>query len=118
MNNFFFKKKKKILNILEFDYVFKKPYVIKNLYFILLSRLNLLKYSRIGFCINKRNVKYSNIRNYIKRLIREKFRLYQYQLIPMDFIIIIKNKIIHLNKLNFISILEEFWFFHYHFLID
>lgn len=68
--------------------------------------------------ISKKYIKYAYVRNYLKRIIREKFRLYQHQLIFRDFIIIIKKKITCYKKKNLDKILEDLWFFSYPFLLD
>ncbi|WP_343190328.1 ribonuclease P protein component [Buchnera aphidicola (Mollitrichosiphum nigrofasciatum)] len=116
-NTFSLQKKKKIINLVEFDYVFQQPKIVKNLYFTLFSRKNFLNYSRLGILVNKKNIKYAYCRNYIKRIIKEKFRIYQHQLLFLDFIIVVK-KIIVFKKKKFIKNLEELWFFSYNFLLD
>ncbi|WP_168895299.1 ribonuclease P protein component [Enterobacteriaceae endosymbiont of Donacia tomentosa] len=110
MNNFNFSKKKRLLTSLDFDFVFKNPNKIYSKYFIILSRKNKIKYSRIGIIISKKKIYKTCNRNRIKRIIREYFRLNQHLLCILDYIIIISNKkIINLNNLNFKNYLENIW---------
>ncbi|AKC60198.1 ribonuclease P protein component [Blochmannia endosymbiont of Camponotus (Colobopsis) obliquus] len=94
MKRLFFSKNLRLLNSHDFISVFKKPFKIKTPNIIIFSRKNELQHPRIGLIIAKKNVKKAYKRNYIKRLIREKFRIYQHILPNMDFIILVQRNII------------------------
>ena len=109
MLNYFFRKKSRLLRSINFKYVFKKYYIQKTCECVILGRPNLLGYPRLGISISRKNIKYAHHRNIIKRLIRETFRLLQYKLISMDFVVIPKKNIIFLKNKNIINILENLW---------
>lgn len=82
---FFFKKKNKIKK-------FKNIKKIKKYKFIIIKyNKNRLNYPRLGIIINKKIIKYSTIRNKIKRIIRETFRIKQYKIKKIDYLIILKK---------------------------
>ena len=109
MLNYFFEKQLRLSNSISFQNVFKKSYKKTTGEIIILGRFNLLEYPRLGLSISRKNIKYSHDRNLIKRLIRETFRLLQYKLISMDFVVIPKKNIIFLKNKNIINILENLW---------
>ncbi|MGP1930915.1 MAG: ribonuclease P protein component, partial [Arsenophonus sp. ET-DL12-MAG3] len=49
----------------------------------------------------------------IKRLAREYFRLHQYELSSMDFIVLIRKGVIYLNNKEIIKVLDKLWRQHY-----
>ncbi|WP_349815984.1 ribonuclease P protein component [Buchnera aphidicola] len=75
----------------------------------MLGRFNLLGYPRLGLSIPRKNIKYAHNRNLIKRLVRETFRLLQYKLLFMDFVVIAKKNILCLNNKNIIDMLNNLW---------
>ncbi len=64
------------------------------LYFILLDQ----PACRLGMVVSKRNVKRAVDRNYLKRIIREHFRLNPVKLSGFDFVIVIKPAVMSANK--------------------
>lgn len=108
---FLFPKTLRLLTNIDFQLVFQQHKKIKILHIEIFSRCNLLDYPRIGISISKKYVKHAYKRNRIKRLIREDFRLRQYILPKMDFIIVIKKDFI---KNITQKILEQLWSHHYH----
>ncbi|MDH5611530.1 MAG: ribonuclease P protein component [Gammaproteobacteria bacterium] len=67
----------KLLNAADFDRVFDKSVRSSDQYFTVLASPNNLEYPRLGMAISKRRVKLSVIRNRLKRIVRENFRLSQ-----------------------------------------
>ncbi|WP_410051775.1 ribonuclease P protein component [Buchnera aphidicola] len=63
----------------------------------------------MGLSIPRKNIKYAHNRNLIKRLVRETFRLMQYKLLCMDFVVIAKKNILYLNNKNIIDMLNSLW---------
>lgn len=110
--NFKFSKKLRLLTSSHFTFVFQKPQLVKVTYITILSRYNGLGYPRIGLIISKKSIKYAYIRNRIKRLIRESFRLHQHILLSLDFIVMVKKKIININNHTLTEILEKLWYRH------
>ncbi|CAL4317657.1 Ribonuclease P protein component [Buchnera aphidicola (Periphyllus testudinaceus)] len=109
MIKFFFKKKFRLLNSIQYKYVFKNPYKVQFKKILILGKKNKMKYPRLGISISKKNVKKSVDRNYIKRLIREFFRIYRNKFFMMDFIVIVKKKIYKNKKKIFLNKLKYLW---------
>ncbi|QJC37108.1 ribonuclease P protein component [Enterobacteriaceae endosymbiont of Donacia vulgaris] len=111
MNNLDFSKKKRLTS-LDFNIIFLNPIKLNNKYYTILSKINYIKYSRIGIIIPKKIVHKTNLRNKFKRTIREYFRLNQYSFIIMDYVIIINNKnILKINNFFLKKYLENIWHF-------
>ncbi|QJC28831.1 ribonuclease P protein component [Enterobacteriaceae endosymbiont of Plateumaris consimilis] len=109
MDNLNFSKKKRLLSC-HFNFIFDKPYKKSNKYYTILSKKNILQYSRLGIIIPKKIINKSHIRNKIKRIIREYFRLNQYKLPIRDFIVILTNKkLMNINYINFKKYLKKIW---------
>ncbi|WP_343183560.1 ribonuclease P protein component [Buchnera aphidicola] len=109
MIKFSFKKKFRLIKSLEYKFVLKDAYKIQFHEIIILGRINQINNPRLGISISKKNVKKSSNRNYIKRLIREFFRLYQNNFLLMDFIVIVKKKILKFEKNIFLKKLQYLW---------
>jgi len=107
---YFFKKQLRLSNSINFQNVFSKPFKKKNtLEISILGRFNLLGYPRLGLSIPRKNIKYAHHRNLIKRLVRETFRLLQYKLLAMDFVVIAKKNILDLSNKSIIDMLNNLW---------
>jgi len=111
--NYFFKKKLRLSSSIDFKYVFSEFYQKNTQEISILGRFNILGYPRLGLSVSRKNIRYAHDRNLIKRLIRETFRILQYRLIAMDFIVITKKNILFLNNKKIINMLETLWS-HYH----
>lgn len=109
MFNYFFKKKLRLLNSINFKYVFSKPCKKNTLEISILGRLNFLDHPRLGLSISRKNIRYAHHRNLIKRLIRETFRALQHKLISMDFVVIVKKNVLFLNNKNIVNMLNLLW---------
>lgn len=55
-------------------------------------------YPRLGVIISKKNIKRATTRNRFKRVIRERFRLNQHKLKPVDIFVFIKRRAEDLTK--------------------
>ncbi|AFP85614.1 ribonuclease P protein component [secondary endosymbiont of Heteropsylla cubana] len=104
-----FPRKLRLLTSNHFAFCFKHPQRVSVTYIIILCRLNMLGYPRIGLTVAKKHVKYAHERNRIKRLTRESFRLVQHLLPPMDFVVIAKKGISNLDNRTLIKALEKLW---------
>ncbi|QCI19157.1 ribonuclease P protein component [Buchnera aphidicola] len=103
-------KQKRLLKSIDFNRVFSNHYRVSNKKFSILGSLNKLGYPRLGCSISRKKIKLSNKRNNIKRLIRESFRLIQYKLISMDFVVVINQKNIHKqSNRDLIKALKNLW---------
>ncbi|QJC29275.1 ribonuclease P protein component [Enterobacteriaceae endosymbiont of Plateumaris rustica] len=109
MNNLNFSKKKRLLSYC-FNFISNNSYKKSNKYYIILSKKNIFQYSRLGIIIPKKNISKSYIRNKIKRIIREYFRLNQYKFPIRDFVVILTNKnIININYIKYKKYLKKLW---------
>lgn len=113
MCNYFFKKSLRLLNSISFNHVFDRHYQTNSIEISILGRFNLLKHPRLGLSVSRKNIKQAHNRNLIKRLIRETFRLLQYQLLSMDFVVIAKKSILFLSNKKILDILHDLWFKYY-----
>ncbi|WMY95013.1 MAG: ribonuclease P protein component [Arsenophonus sp.] len=109
MNKLVFSRRLRLLKSKDFDYVFQYPKRVFSQEITILGRLNTLRYPRIGFIIAKKNIKLSHERNRIKRLVREYFRLNQYKLPSMDFVILVKKGIVNLDNQEITKKLGYLW---------
>ncbi|BAH82886.1 ribonuclease P protein component [Candidatus Ishikawella capsulata] len=107
-----FSKELRLLTASDFSFVFQEAKRASCKYITIFGRKNLFRYPRIGFAISKKNIKFAHDRNRIKRITRETFRKMQYKLPIMDFVIIAKIGVIHLENNELRGILEKLW--HYH----
>lgn len=110
MNEQSFPKKKRLLRLNEFIFVFKQSKRIRVIGITLFSRDNKLGYPRIGLAISKRYVKRAHDRNRIKRYARETFRICQNDLSNLDFVFTVHSKdILYLQNNNLIKEFNRLW---------
>ncbi|QOI10832.1 ribonuclease P protein component [Blochmannia endosymbiont of Colobopsis nipponica] len=110
MKKFFFPKRSRLLTYKDYLFVFKKSAKNQTKNIVTLSCFNSLRHPRIGLIVAKKQVKQANKRNYIKRIIRESFRIYQHKLPNMDFIIIVQKNIINdINQNTLAKELQNIW---------
>jgi ribonuclease P protein component len=83
-------------------FIFRKVRVGK--YFKLHYKPNQLTNSRLGFMVSKKVHKRANQRNYIKRIIREYFRVKQINWYPLDLIVRAQK---HFTKADLPEVISE-----------
>ncbi|WP_395479924.1 ribonuclease P protein component [Candidatus Curculioniphilus buchneri] len=113
MIKFTYPRKLRLLTSNRFNFVFQQPKRCSTPYITIFSRLNMLGHPRIGLTVAKKYVKQANERNRIKRLMRESFRLHQYVLPTMDFVILSKQGIADLDNIAIMQELEKLWHRYY-----
>ncbi|EIC12878.1 ribonuclease P protein component [Kingella kingae] len=83
-----FGKAYRLLKTAEFSAVFAlRKQRSRSLIQVLQSADNRLGYARLGLVVGKKAAKRANRRNYMKRVIREWFRLHKSTLPPQDFVV-------------------------------
>ena len=73
----------------EFDAVFASRKRINSPYCVLRYNKNNLDCSRLGVISSKKNIRFAVNRNKLRRIIREQFRLHQYELCGYDIVIVV-----------------------------
>jgi ribonuclease P protein component len=76
---------------LEFKRVFTNPVKSADRFFTVLAIRNEYSYPRLGLAITKKNIKKAVTRNFIKRTVRENFRLQQHQLSSIDIVVLARK---------------------------
>jgi ribonuclease P protein component len=102
-----FPRELRLLTPASFGYVFQEPLRAGSPYITILARNNQLAYPRLGFAIAKKQLKRAHDRNRIKRLAREFYRLNQYQLPKMDFVLMVRTAVIGLDNQQVIELLGQ-----------
>jgi len=75
----------------DYKFVFKNPTKISSRYFTVLAKSNGLPHARLGLAISKKVAKKAVTRNYIKRLIRESFRINSHHIENLDIVFIARK---------------------------
>lgn len=68
---------------------------------------NDLGHPRLGLAVAKKVAKRANRRNYMKRVLREWFRVHQHQLPPVDLIIRVHESFDHTQRAAVLSVLQK-----------
>jgi len=82
---------------------FRKRFSLK--YLAMHYQPNTLQRPRLGLVVGKKTAKLAVSRNYMRRVLRELFRLNQYEICHVDLIIRVQKKF---DKVDFIQIKQEF----------
>jgi ribonuclease P protein component len=82
-----FRRTHRLLKTDDFSSVFGMRQARSNAFFQVYARPNDLDHGRLGLVVGKKVAKRAVRRNYIKRTVREWFRLNQHQLGGMDFVV-------------------------------
>ncbi len=95
----------------DYQFVFKKAERFGNRSFTILARKNNLDHARLGLAISKKCAKKAVDRNRVKRLLRESFRLNQYNLPNIDIITMCKPNALALSNEEMHDQIETQWQF-------
>lgn len=110
---FFFQKKLRLLTCMDFNNVFNSSKKYVTFFLTVFNIKNKLNCPRLGIVISRKVSKSSCKRNFIKRLIRESFRLCQHFLLHADFVILVKFNIIKLHPVKIKKFLNNLWMKYY-----
>ena len=100
-------KQAKIVKTDDFSSVFNLRKRIANKHLVMRYRANDMNVARLGLIVSKKTAKLAVQRNYMRRVIRELFRLNQHKLPMIDLVIQIQKAF---EKTDFIEIKNEFEF--------
>jgi ribonuclease P protein component len=98
-------KQAKLLKTDDFSSVFNLRKRIANTYLVIRFKPNNLNRPRLGLVVGKKTAKLAVHRNYMKRVLREFFRLNQHQLPSLDLVVQVQKKF---QKTDFMQIKQEF----------
>jgi ribonuclease P protein component len=103
--NFRFTKQAKIVKTDDFSSVFNLRKRLANKHLVMRYRVNEVNIARLGLIVSKKTAKSAVQRNYMRRVLRELFRLNQYNLPAVDLVIQVQKAF---EKPDFITIKQEF----------
>ncbi|HJV07748.1 MAG TPA: ribonuclease P protein component [Chromobacteriaceae bacterium] len=106
MSAYRFRRAHRLLKTDEFSSVFSLRQARSNAFFQVYVRPNELGHARLGLVVGKKVAKRANRRNYIKRTVREWFRLNQHNLPDMDFVVRAKTAFIRQNRSEAVTALS------------
>lgn len=98
-------KQAKLLKTDDFSSVFNLRKRIANTYLVIRFKPNNFNHPRLGLVVGKKTAKLAVHRNYMKRVLRELFRLKQHQLPSLDLVVQVQKKF---QKSEFNQIKQEF----------
>lgn len=105
--SFGFQQELRLLKAKDYSRVFDKAFKVHNQAFTLLARQNDLDHPRLGLVIAKKNLKFAYQRNWVKRVLREEFRLRQSTLNSYDLVILTRRDIAVLPKTDIIRLRDN-----------
>lgn len=105
MASFRFTKQAKLIKTDEFSSVFSFRKRISTAHLVLHYQPNALQYARLGLVIGKKTAKLAVSRNYMRRVLRELFRLQQLEISPVDVVIRVHKSF---DRIHFHQIKQEF----------
>lgn len=100
-----FTKKAKLIKTDEFSSVFNFRKRISAKYLAVHYQPNLIGHARLGLVVGKKVAKRAVDRNYIRRVLREFFRIQQHEINHVDLVIRVQKKF---EKEDFVQVKQEF----------
>lgn len=93
----------------DFKKVFSSNFRVSDNCITLLVSKNKGQNPRIGFAVAKKQIKRAVDRNHIKRLFRESFRQKQYDLPPVDIVVMVRYAILGLSQQELVVRIDKHW---------
>jgi ribonuclease P protein component len=88
-----FTKRARLLTAAEFDAAFKRGKRMNMGVFAAVVASNDLPFPRLGFALSKKHAPHAVQRNRVRRLLRERFRLQQAALAPVDLVLMLRGRL-------------------------
>ena len=105
-----FGKSRRLLNASDYRTVFDDVHwKVSTKEILFLSRKNGLDHPRLGLVIAKKSIRHAVQRNRVKRIIRESFRLQQYQLPAVDLIVLARPGMGDLGNAELAAEMSGLW---------
>ena len=105
MASFRFPRQAKMVKTDDFSSVFNLRKRIASQHLVMRYRLNEVNLPRLGLIVSKKTAKFAVQRNYMRRVLRELFRLNQHNFPTIDLVIQVQKPF---KKLEFMLIKQEF----------
>jgi ribonuclease P protein component len=105
--NFNFSRQAKIVKTDDFSSVFNLRKRVAHKHLVMRYRINEVNIARLGLIVSKKTAKLAVQRNYMRRVLRELFRLNQHNLPAIDLVIQVQKIF---EKSDFIEVKQEFEF--------
>ncbi len=105
MSTLRFTKQAKLIKTDEFSSVFNFRKRISTQYLAIHYQPNTQQHARLGLVVGKKTAKLAVSRNYMRRVLREFFRVQQHEISHVDLVIRVQKKF---GKVDFIQIKQEF----------
>lgn len=104
-----FSRKHRLLKKEEFDFLFDRSKQITDPHLKVLYKKTEQSYPRLGLIVGKRTVNSAVLRNRIKRVVRESFRMQKNAFAHHDIIVIARKRSDQLTKLKLREEIENLW---------
>ena len=110
VKSYLFRPEQRIRNSAGFQAVFDSPNCkVAVPQYLVLIRANQQNQSRLGFVIARKKIRFAVNRNRIKRVVRNSFRLHQYDLPTVDVVFIARQGLDKLSNSELASALVKTW---------
>jgi|WetSurMetagenome_2_1015567.scaffolds.fasta_scaffold02587_3 ribonuclease P protein component len=110
VNSFSFRRSQRLLQASEFTRVFDhQPLKSTDRFWTVLALPNHLGYARLGLVITKKRARHAVMRNRLKRLVRESFRLNCHIFQGVDFLVMARSDAILADNQTLRQSLERRW---------
>ena len=109
VSNARFPRRARLLSKADFHRVFRQAAKSGDRYFTVLYLPNGLGHARLGLAISRKAARSAVVRNRIKRMIRERFRLNQHCLSPLDIVVIARPQLAGEDPAALCHSIERHW---------
>lgn len=109
MGNARFTRRVRLLSKTDFDRVFRQAAKSGDHCFTVLFLPNALDHARLGLVVSRKSARFAVVRNRIKRIIRESFRLNQHNIPPLDIVVIARPQLAQQDKAALCDSIERHW---------
>lgn len=109
MRKYLFGKKQRLLSFDAFKPVLDHGFAVKSKEFTVAAYQNNKTFPCLGIIVAKKQFNHATLRNRLKRVVRESFRLYQQNLTGFDVVVVLKKRVTALSKSEFRQKLDQTW---------